>query len=75
MHIFAFSSFPFPRIVSAGGPMFSQSVYAGKIAEDSPGGAAVTRVTAESSSGAPLVYTIVAGDPDVMFDLHYGTGE
>ena len=64
----------FFRVVSAEGPLFSQPVYHVSVAEDTLVGAPITRVTAESPSGAPLVYTVVAGDPNRIFSLDYSTG-
>ncbi|KAF2353702.1 Cadherin [Trinorchestia longiramus] len=62
------------RIVSATGPVFSSPVFHGSVAEDATVGTAVLRLTAESPTGAALVYTIVAGDRGRHFALDFSSG-
>ncbi|XP_076064277.1 fat-like cadherin-related tumor suppressor homolog, partial [Oratosquilla oratoria] len=62
------------RVVDAEGPVFSAAHYIATAPESVARGAAVARVEAASPSGAPLIYTIVAGNTYEEFTLDYTTG-
>lgn len=63
------------RVVSSEGPIFTSGHYLASIDEDARLGSPVLRVEAASSSGAPLMYTIVAGNTNEEFALEYTSGE
>lgn len=62
------------RVVSKDGPVFQSLEYAASVAEDAAPGTPLTRIHAENTSPAPLIYTIYSGDPDRIFALDYDTG-
>lgn len=62
------------RVVSSEGPIFTSGHYLASIREDARLGSPVLRVEAASSSGAPLMYTIVAGNTNEEFALEYTSG-
>ncbi|XP_047474985.1 fat-like cadherin-related tumor suppressor homolog isoform X2 [Penaeus chinensis] len=62
------------RVVSSEGPIFTSGHYLASIHEDARLGSPVLRVEAAGSSGAPLMYTIVAGNTNEEFALEYTSG-
>lgn len=55
--------------------MFTAARYKAFVPENAAEGTPIVRVEAASPSGKPIMYTIVAGNTDELFDLDYSTGK
>ncbi|XP_063862581.1 fat-like cadherin-related tumor suppressor homolog isoform X4 [Scylla paramamosain] len=62
------------RVVSSEGPMFTAARYETSVPENAAEGTPVMRVEATSTSGEPVMYTIVAGNNEEKFAIDYSTG-
>ena len=62
-------------MISTEGPVFSSPIYRASVPEDAPTGTPITRIHADISLNHSLLYSIMSGDPDSIFELHYVTGK
>ena len=62
------------KVYAASTPNFTQVVYETSITENIPISSAVTTVSASSPNNNKLIYTIVDGDPNNEFTVHFSTG-
>ena len=62
------------KIYTASTPNFTQVVYETSVTENIPISSAVTTVSATSPNNNKIIYTIVDGDPNNEFTVHFSTG-
>lgn len=62
------------KVYAASTPNFTQVVYESDVTENIPISSAVTTVSATSPNGNKIIYSIVDGDPNSEFTVHFSTG-